>query len=417
LRGTARSRFWRGKSSRHNESKPNVGDKEEQPLKLQEYMGKVLLRRAGIPVPNGEVAEAPQQAEEIARRIGPVAVKAQVLVGGRGKAGGIKVAKAPEEARQAAEQILGMDLKGLTVEKVLVEEQVEIAQEYYAGITLDRSQHRFILMLSSMGGVDIEEVAASHPDAIVRTWIDPAYGLRPYQVRDAMYAAGFDQQAFRGLQQIVEGLYRVLVANDAVLAEINPLAVTSDGKAIAADAKVDIDDASLFRHPELAQHRGESIADPTERLAVEQGLPYVKLDGNIGVVGNGAGLVMMTLDIIKSVGGRPANFLDIGGGAQAEVVRRAIQTILMDPQVEGIVMNIFGGITRGDEVARGLLEAAGTLDIRVPIAIRLAGTREAEGREVLRGSQFTPEPDVAAATRAVMEQIEQRQAAAARSAG
>ena len=381
-------------------------------MKLQEYVGKELLRRAGVPVPAGEVAETPEQAEEIARRLGPVAVKAQVLVGGRGKAGGIKVASSPEEAHIAAQQILGMDLKGLTVTKVLVEQQVKIVREYYAGITLDRSQHCFILMLSSLGGVDIEEVAAQHPEAIIRTWIDPAYGLRGYQIRRAVFAADFDRAALRDLSAIIAGLYRAMLATDAMLAEINPLAVTESGSAMAADAKFDIDDSALYRHPDLARFKTESISDPVERRASELGVPYVKLEGNIGVIGNGAGLVMMTLDIIKQVGGQPANFLDIGGGARAEVVRRAIEVVLLDPKVEGIVMNIFGGITRGDEVAKGLLEAASTMDIRVPIAIRLAGTREAEGRALLKDSAFTPESDVAAATLAVMAQIRGRSGAA-----
>lgn len=385
--------------------------KEASALKLQEYVGKDLLRQAGVPVPPGEVAETADTAEQIARRLGPVAVKAQVLVGGRGKAGGIKLAQTPDEARQVADEILGMDLKGLTVEKVLVEQQVEIAKEYYAGITLDRSKHEFVLMLSSMGGVDIEEVAASKPEAIIKTHIDPAFGLLGFQIQDAMYAAGFEQSAHRDLQKIIAGLYRVMVENDAMLAEINPLAVTRDGRAIAADSKVDIDDSAVYRHPELAQYELESIADPVERYANEHDVAYVKLDGNLGVIGNGAGLVMMTLDIIRQVGGDPANFLDIGGGAKADVVKRAIEIVLMDSKVEGIVINIFGGITRADEVAKGLLEAASTMDIKVPVAIRLAGTREAEGREVLQGSQFIPEPDVASAARAVMQQIAEKGAA------
>lgn len=382
-------------------------------MKLQEYMGKDLLRRGGVPVPPGDVAETPEQAAEVARRLGPVAVKAQVLVGGRGKAGGIKLGNTPEEARDAAAQILGMDIKGLTVSKVLVEQQVEIAREYYAGITLDRARHQFVLMLSSRGGVDIEEVAASDPDAIVKTWIDPAYGLQAYQVRDAMFAAGFDQSAFKDIGRILSGLYRVMAETDAMLAEINPLAVTRGGSAIAADAKFDLDDSALYRHPDLARSKSEAISDPIERHASEQGLPYVKLEGNVGVIGNGAGLVMMTLDVIKQVGGRPANFLDIGGGARADVVRRAIETVLLDPQVDGIVMNIFGGITRGDEVAKGLLEAASSLDLRVPVAIRLAGTREAEGRALLEGSSFTPAADLETATRAVIQQIEERSPSAA----
>lgn len=375
-------------------------------MKLQEYMGKDLLRKAGVPVPGGQVASTPEEAAEIARGLGSVAVKAQVLVGGRGKAGGIKLADTPEEARQRAAEILGMDIKGLTVEKVLVEQQVKIAKEYYAGITLDRAKHRFILMLSSMGGVDIEDVAASNPEAIIRTWIDPAYGLTGYDVRAAMFKAGFEQSAFKDLQRILMGLYRVMVQIDAMLAEINPLAVTEDGKGIAADAKFDIDDNALFRQPELAQFSSESISDPVEKIAAEAGMPYVKLDGDIGIIGNGAGLVMMTLDVVKSVGGKPANFLDIGGGARAEVVRKAFEVVLSDPQVRGIVMNIFGGITRGDEVAKGLLEAARSMDIRVPVAIRLAGTREEEGRAILEGSAHTPAPDLVTATRSVLEQMQ-----------
>ncbi|MGI8826931.1 MAG: ADP-forming succinate--CoA ligase subunit beta [Chloroflexota bacterium] len=381
-------------------------------MKLQEYMGKELLRAADVPVPPGSVAETPDEAAEIAGGLGPVAVKAQVLVGGRGKAGGIKLADTSEQARTAAAQILGMDLKGLTVTKVLVEQQVDIAAEYYAGITLDRSSHRFVLMLSSMGGIDIEDVAVSNPEAIVKTSIDPAYGLQAFQVRRAMFDANFDRVAFKDLQRILMGLYRVMVDTDAMLAEINPLAVTANGSAIAADAKVDLDDAALYRHPDLAAGKAESIGDPIERHASEQGVPYVKLDGNVGVIGNGAGLVMMTIDVIKQAGGEPANFLDIGGGARADVVRRAIETVLMDRQVEGIVMNIFGGITRGDEVAKGLLEAAQTLDLSVPIAIRLAGTREAEGRQLLEGSAFTPAPDLVAATATVLQQMKERQTAA-----
>lgn len=379
-------------------------------MKLQEYMGKDLLRQAGVAVPPGEVAEAPEQAAEIASRLGPVAVKAQVLVGGRGKAGGVKLAATPEEAHGAARAILGMDLKGLPVQKVLVEQQQKIAKEYYAGMTLDRSRHRFIIMLSAMGGVDIEDVAATHPEAIARAWIDPAFGLPDFQIRDVMLAAGFDRQYFPGLQAVLSGLYRALESSDAMLAEINPLAITDDGQVIAADAKFDIDDNALYRHPDLLTLRAETIDDPVERLAAERGVAYVRLDGNVGIIGNGAGLVMMTLDVVRSVGGAPANFLDIGGGARAEVVRNAIDLVLTDPKVEGIVINIFGGITRGDEVAKGLLEAAESMDIRVPITIRLAGTREVEARALLEGSAFTPAPDLVSATRALLGQISERQA-------
>jgi succinyl-CoA synthetase beta subunit len=378
---------------------------EDSPLKLQEYMGKDLLRRAGVPVPAGAVAETPEQAEEITRGMGPVAVKAQVLVGGRGKAGGIKLANTPEEAREVASQILGMDLKGLTVHKVLVEEQQKIAKEYYAGITLDRSEHRFILMFSSMGGVDIEEVAATHPEAIVRTWIDPAYGLRPWQVNETMFKAGVEPSAMKDIRKILLGLYDVMVESDAMLAEINPLAITAEGRAIAADAKFDMDDAALFRHPEFVAYGAEATTDPIEAYAAEKGLTYVRLDGDVGIIGNGAGLVMMTLDVVKSAGGQPANFLDIGGGARADVITNAIEVVLKDPHVRGIVVNVFGGITRGDEVAKGLLEAAKSLDLRVPIAIRMAGTNEEEGRKILEGSVFTPAPDLKSATRAVLDQM------------
>lgn len=380
-------------------------------MKLQEYMGKELLRQTGVPVPPGGVATSADEVAEIARKLGPVAVKAQVLVGGRGKAGGIKLANSPEEARDAATQILGMDLKGLMVEKVLVEQQVSIRHEYYAGITLDRANHSYILMLSAMGGIDIEDVAASNPEAIIRTWIDPAYGLLPFQIRDAMYAAGFEPSAFRDLQKIIAGMYQLLIEKDGFLVEVNPLAVTADGSAIAADAKVDLDDSALFRHPELAALQGESIDDPLEQLASEKGFAYVRLDGDVGIIGNGAGLVMMTLDVVKHVGGNPANFLDIGGGARADVVRNAIDVLLRDEHVKGIVINIFGGITRGDEVAKGLLQVANERDIPVPIAIRLAGTREAEARELLQGSPFTPAADLVTATRAVLDQMRARSAA------
>ncbi len=380
-------------------------------MKLQEYMGKELLRAVGVPVPPGGVATTPEEAAEIARTLGSVAVKAQVLVGGRGKAGGIKLANSPEEAEVAARQILGMDLKGLTVEKVLVEQQVSIAQEYYAGITLDRANHSYILMLSSMGGIDIEDVAASNPDAIIRTWIDPAYGLLPFQIRDAMFAAGFERSAFKDLQNIIAGLYQVLVEEDGFLVEVNPLAVTTDGRAIAADAKVDLDDSALFRHPELAALQSETIGDPLEQIASEKGFAYVRLGGDVGIIGNGAGLVMMTLDVVKQVGGNPANFLDIGGGARAEVVRNAIDVLLQDENVKGIVINIFGGITRGDEVAKGLLQVASERDIPVPIAIRLAGTREAEALELLEGSSFIPAADLVTATRSVLEQMQERSTA------
>lgn len=371
-------------------------------MKLQEYMAKGLLRKSGVPVPEGEVAETPEEVRQIAREIGcPVAVKAQVLVGGRGKAGGIKVASTPDEAFHIAEQIIGMNLKGLTVQKVLVEKGIQIESEYYAGLTVDRSRGCMTLMVSAMGGIDIEEVARDHPDAIIKVPIDPAFGLLPFQISSTIYTAGL-KGPVRDLIKVISGLAAMAADNDAVLAEINPLAVTADGHALAADCKLDVDDSGLFRHPELVPYKEETAEDPIELYASRQDLPYVKLEGDIGIIGNGAGLVMMTLDIVRQVGGTPANFLDIGGGAKAEVVKKAIEVVLMDKKVRGIVMNIFGGITRGDEVAKGLLEAASTMDVQVPIAIRLAGTRSQEGLALLEGSSFTPAADVATATRSVM---------------
>lgn len=375
-------------------------------MKLQEYMAKGLLRSAGVEVPDGKVAETPGQARDISQELGyPVVIKAQVLVGGRGKAGGIKVATSSEEAHNLADQILGMDIKGLTVRKVLVEKGLDITSEYYAGLAVDRSEGRMAMILSALGGIDIEEVARDHPEAITKVWIDPGFGLLPFQVNSAMYAAGFEGP-IRDLGRIIMGLASMGVEKDAMLAEINPLAVTSHGRAIAADCKVDVDDSSLFRHPDLFRYKEETADDPIELYASMHDLPYVRLDGNIGIIGNGAGLVMMTLDIVRQVGGVAANFLDIGGGARSEVVKKAIEIVLMDRKVQGIVMNIFGGITRGDEVAKGLLEAASGMDIGVPIAIRIAGTRAQEGRQLLEGSRFTPAVDVATAARAVIAQVE-----------
>jgi succinyl-CoA synthetase beta subunit len=374
-------------------------------MKLQEYMAKGLLREAGVPVPPGKVAETPEEVRYIADEFGyPIAVKAQVLVGGRGKAGGIKVARTPQEAYDAGAQILGMDLKGLIVKKVLVEKGLEIESEFYAGLTVDRANSRTVLILSAMGGIDIEEVARDHPDAISKVGIDPAFGLLPFQVTSALFEAGFSGPMSE-IAKIVSGLARMAADNDAVLAEINPLAVTKTGEAIAADCKVELDDSAMYRHPVLNQFKEETADDPLELYASQQGLPYVRLEGDIGIIGNGAGLVMMTLDIVRQVGGTPANFLDIGGGAKAEVVKKAIEVVLMDTKVKGIVMNIFGGITRGDEVAKGLLEASSTMDVRVPIAIRLAGTRAKEGLALLEGSKFKPASDVETAARSVLTAV------------
>jgi succinyl-CoA synthetase beta subunit len=359
-------------------------------VKLHEYQGKELFRAAGLPVPNGAVATTPDEVAAIAERLGRVVVKAQVHVGGRGKAGGVKVAGTAEEARAVAGRILGMDIKGLIVRKVLVEPALNIATEYYAGIVNDRTTKRFVLMLSSTGGVDIEEVAHTNPEAIIRLPVDPAYGLPDFAVRQAMRDARFDPAHSRDLGRVIKGIYEALVRYDCLLAEVNPLVISADGQVVVADAKVDIDDNALFRHPELLAFREESFDNEMDRLATEQGLTYVHLGGDIGVIGNGAGLVMNTLDVITGSGGRPANFLDIGGGAQADQVVKAINMVLSDPEVKGLIFNIFGGITRCDEVARGMLQAAERTDIRVPVVVRLAGTQEEAGRALLEGSRYVP---------------------------
>jgi succinyl-CoA synthetase beta subunit len=360
-------------------------------LKIHEYQAKQILARYGVPVPRGEVATTPAEARAIAERLGcRVVVKSQVHVGGRGKAGGIKLANNPDEAEQVASRILGMDIKGLTVEKVLVEEACNIAQEYYLGITLDRAAQKNLLMVSAAGGVDIEEVAAATPEKIARVWIDPALGLTDYQIRQAVFGAGLDRAAISGAGKFLKALYQTYLDMDCSLAEINPLVLTGDGTLIAADGKINIDDNAMFRHADLQQYAEEGEEDPIEREAHRRGLQYVRLGGEIGIIGNGAGLVMGTLDEVKDAGGTPANFLDIGGGAKAEVVSNALEVVLSDPNVKGVLFNIFGGITRGDEVARGIIEGSKRLNIQVPIVVRLTGTNEAEGRAILATTDLVP---------------------------
>ena len=356
-------------------------------MKIHEYQGKEIFAKYGVPTPQGRVAFTPDEAAAIAAEIGKtVVVKAQVHAGGRGKAGGIKVAKTPEEARAMAQQIIGMEIKGLTVEKVLVEEAADIKEEYYLGITTDRAARRNIVMVSKEGGIEIEIVAEENPAAIAKLHLDPAVGLQDFQIRQLAFEANLPPAALKGVGPFLKALYKVYLDYDCSLAEINPLVLTGDGKLIAADAKVVLDDNALFRHPELAKFQEEQEEDPIEAEAHKRGLTYVRLDGDIGIIGNGAGLVMTTLDVVKREGGSPANFLDIGGGAKAEVVTKAIDTVLLDKNVKGIFFNIFGGITRGDEVAKGMLDAIATMDIKVPIVVRLTGTRAAEGLKLLEGS-------------------------------
>jgi len=374
-------------------------------MKLLEYQGKELFRKQGMPVPRGVVATTPQEVEDAARGMGRVVVKAQVQAGGRGKAGGVKVASTPEEARAVAEQILGMEIKGLTVHKVLVEPALNIDKEYYAGIVNDRSSKRFVLMLSAMGGVDIEDVAVTDPEKIVKIPLDPAFGTPDYLLREAVYDAGFDAASHPALIAVLRQLYAASVAEDALLVEINPLAITAEGQVVVADAKVDIDDNALYRHPELAEYREESFDNEMDRQAAEQGLTYVHLGGNVGIIGNGAGLVMTTLDVVNANGLKPANFLDIGGGAQAAQVIKALTMVLSDPEVKAVIFNIFGGITRADEVARGMLDAAEGMTIPVPVVVRLSGTEQEAGRKLLEGSQYIIVDDVQEAAQRVRELI------------
>lgn len=353
-------------------------------MKVHEYQAKEVFARYGVPIPRGRVAETPEQAEAIARELGVrCIVKSQVHVGGRGKAGGIKLAATPEEAREVASKILGMNIKGLIVKKVLVEEAADIAQEFYLGITVDRAARRNVVMVSAAGGMDIEEVAAKTPEKIAKEHIDPFLGLCDYQCRELIYKGGLPAEVARLATSFLKVLYQVYCDTDATLAEINPLVLTKDNKVIATDAKLIIDDNALYRQKELAPLREESEEDPLEAEAHRRGLTYVHLDGSVGIIGNGAGLVMGTLDVVQRAGGKPANFLDIGGGAKAAVVRDSLEVVLMDPKVKVVFFNIFGGITRCDEVAKGILEATSTMDIKVPLVVRLTGTREAEGRELL----------------------------------
>jgi len=358
-------------------------------LKLHEYQAKRIFGQYGVPVPEGEVATTPEEAREIAQRIGgPVVVKAQVLVGGRGKAGGVKLAKTPEEAEEKAREILGMDIKGLTVKKVLIDPAADIQDEIYLGMIIDRARQRVVMMASAEGGVEIEEVAATNPDAIKKVMVDPFLGMKGYQAIGMASALGLDKSQFRPFTKIATGLYNAFIGSDAELAEINPLVVQGDGSLLAVDGKMVLDDNGLFRHPELAKMRDLDEEDPAETKAREADLSYIKLDGEIGCMVNGAGLAMATMDIVKFYGGSPANFLDIGGGADAAKVAAALEIILSDPHVKAVLVNIFGGITRCDEVAKGLLTAIEEVKPDVPFVIRLVGTNEKEGRELLADANF-----------------------------
>jgi succinyl-CoA synthetase beta subunit len=372
-------------------------------LKLQEYQAKRIFGQYGVPVPSGDVAATPAEARALAERIGgTVVIKSQVLVGGRGKAGGIKLAKSPAEAEEVAGRILGMDIKGLTVKKVLVDPAADIRQEIYLGMVLDRARRRVVVMASSEGGIDIEEVAAKTPEKIFTLAIDPFLGLREYQARDLAISIGLPKEQFTPFARICQGLYAAYLGCDANLAEINPLAVLGDGSLKALDGKMVLDDSALFRHADLAAIRDEDDETAEEREARLNGLSYVKLDGQIGCMVNGAGLAMATMDIIQFYGGAPANFLDVGGGAQADKVAAALRIILSDPNVKAVLFNIFGGITRCDEVARGILKALKEVERQVPMVVRLVGTNYEEGRAILAEAKMaTAETLAEAAQKAV----------------
>ena len=354
-------------------------------MKIHEYQAKDILARYGVPIQPGRVAHTPEEAEAIARELGgSVVIKAQVYVGGRGKAGGIQFGDTPAQARTAAAKVLGMDIKGLKVEKVLVVSKLEIKEEYYLGIVLDRKTQAPVVMVSTAGGIDIEEVAATTPEKIIRQPIDMHWGLRPFEARDILARAGFPHQVIAKGGAILTALAKAFIESDASLAEINPLALTADGQVQAADAKILIDDNGLYRQQEYASWAEPEEANPLEYEAKQAGLTYVKLDGDVGIIGNGAGLVMTTLDMVARVGGKPANFLDIGGGAKAEVMHKALTFVARDPQVKGILVNIFGGITRGEEVARGVIMAQAELPKGMPIVVRLSGTGAEEGKAMLK---------------------------------
>jgi succinyl-CoA synthetase beta subunit len=354
-------------------------------MDLLEYQGKELFKRFGIPVSDGRLAVTPAEARSAAEELGgPVVVKAQVLTGGRGKAGGVKLADDPQDAEQKAKDIIGLDINGHVVEKLWIESASDIAKEYYLSVTFDRGEKKPLFMFTMQGGVEIEQVAEENPEALMRLHVDALEGFQPWVARRLIYGAGVeDPSEQKQIADIIGKLYRCFVECDAMLAEINPLIVTPDGEVKALDSKFTVDDSALYRHPDIAEFREVSAADPLEAFAREKGVTYVKLDGFVGILGNGAGLSMSTVDVVVVAGGKPANFCDLGGGGNAQGVIDALEVITRDPQVRSILFNIFGGITRGDEVARGILEALDQMKISLPIVVRLDGTNAVEGRKIL----------------------------------
>jgi len=378
-------------------------------MKLHEYQAKQVFADAGIPTPDSRLASTVEEVMDAVDEIGyPAAIKAQVHVGGRGKAGGIEIATSAEEAREAAESILGMDLKGYTVDKVLVEAGVDFENELYVGITMDRGKGEPVAMVSTEGGVDIESVAEETPEKIAREHIDPAFGLHPYQARKVVFEAGIPKDVAMDVASILGTLYDLYESKDASEIEINPVMITSDREVVAADAVMNIDEDALFRQPDLAEMEDEAAGDELEAKANEYGFDYVRLSGNVGIIGNGAGLVMTTLDLVDYYGGAPANFLDIGGGAKAERVTQALDMVFSDENVDSVVFNIFGGITRGDEVAKGINEALEQFDeIPKKVVVRLAGTNAEEGMEILNEDLVQVEGTLEDAVQRAVENAEE----------
>jgi succinyl-CoA synthetase beta subunit len=384
-------------------------------MKVHEYQAKALLARFGVAVPRGEVTDSPADAREIARRLGGRAVvKAQIHAGGRGKGGGVRLAKDPEEAHDLAKKILGMTLVtpqtgpgGRIVHKVLVEEALDIARELYLGITLDRSRGLPVVMASRSGGMEIEEVAAQDPQAIVREAVDPSTGMFPYQARRLAFSLGLTGESFPKGVAFMQALFRAYMETDASLAEINPLLVTKQGDVFALDAKMNFDDNALFRHPEIREMRDLAEEDPLEVEASRFGLNYIKLDGNVGCMVNGAGLAMGTMDLVKLAGGEPANFLDVGGGANEEQVKNAFRIILSDENVKAVLINIFGGIMRCDIIAKGVVAAVREMGLSIPVVVRLEGTNVDQGKEILRqsGLKITPADGLADAAKKAVEAV------------
>ena len=382
-------------------------------MKLQEYRSKQILSAHRVPLLDGETAATPEQARAAAERIGgPVVVKAQVLVGGRGKAGGVKLAATPEEAESRAREIIGLDIKGVTVKTVLVAPAADIAKEFYLGLILDRGNKGVTVIASAEGGVEIEETARTNPEAILRLPLHALIGLQPHNVRRVSFFLGIPADLRKDFATVMDGLYRAFMESDADLAEINPLVITDDGRLLALDAKIVLDDSALPRHPDLEAMRDLNEEEPSETAAREAGINFIKLDGSIGCMVNGAGLAMTTMDLIKRAGGEPANFLDIGGGAKADKVAAAMRLILSDEHVRAILVNIFGGIARGDEVAHGLVEARAQQERHVPMVVRIVGTNAQEAARILAEAG---DPDVQ--TAATLDEAVERVVAVARAAG